>query len=141
MARKVSAGDDKVATDAVSPGETERRIRHARLEIDAIDRTIVRQLARRAGVVAKISRIRGAARKDPKREREVVRNAVRLNRRAARESGIGYPNRSVADIFRVILEAGGAVQAEAASGRSGRRRRAGGGRVRASSKRQREKES
>ncbi|MGE5276560.1 MAG: chorismate mutase [Acidobacteriota bacterium] len=119
-----------------------RKIRDARVEIDAIDRAIVRQLARRARVVAQISRIRGAARRDPKREREVVRNAVRLHRRTARESGVGYPDRAVGEVFRVLLEAGGAVQAEATSGRSRRPRRAGEGRGRASPKRRRkQKES
>ena len=117
---------------------TAKKIRGARRAIDAIDRTIVRQLARRARVVAEISRIRGAARRDPKREREVVRNAVRLHRATARKSGVGYPDRAVGEIFRVILEAGGAVQAEATSEPSGRPRRAGGGRDRASSKRRRE---
>jgi chorismate mutase len=124
------------------PARTAKEIRDARLEIDAIDRAIVRQLARRARVVAEISRLRGAARRDPKREREVVRNAVWLHRATARQSGIGYPDGAVEEIFRIVLEAGGAVQADATSGRSRLPRRAGGDRSRASSKRRRkQKES
>ena len=124
------------------PAETAKKIREARLEIDAIDRAIVRQLARRAKVVAEISRIRGAARRDPKREREVQRNAERLHRATARQSGVGYPDRAVGEIFRVILEAGGAVQAEATAGRSPRPRRPRGNRDRAPSKsRRKQKES
>ena len=91
--------------------QTAGRIRDARLQIDAIDRAIVRQLALRAGVVAEISRIRGGQRRDPQREREVIRNAVRLNRRMTRKYGSGYPDRSVERIFKVLIEAGGAIQA------------------------------
>jgi chorismate mutase len=115
-----------------SPGGMARRIRSARIEIDAIDRAIVRQLAIRAGVVAKITRIRGAERRDPKREREVVRNAVRFNRRTARKYLVGYPDDLVADIFKVILKAGGAVQAEALALDKGVRARSGDGRPRRS---------
>jgi chorismate mutase len=103
---------EKTASRALTNDEVAKRIRNARLEIDTIDRAIVRQLAFRASVVAKISRIRGVERRDPKREREVIRNAVRLNGRMTRKYGVGYPDRSVAYIFKVIIEAGGAVQAE-----------------------------
>ena len=103
----------KGATRVVPPDEMARRIKKARLRIDAIDRAIVRQLAFRASVVAEISRIRGVQRRDAKREREIVRNAVRLNRRTTRKYRVGYSDRSVADIYKVIFEAGGAVQAEA----------------------------
>ncbi|HTO89468.1 MAG TPA: chorismate mutase [Thermoanaerobaculia bacterium] len=125
--------------EVASPDEMASRIDRARLEIDAIDRAIVRQLAIRAGVVAKIARIRGAERRDPKREREVVRNAVRFNRRTARKYRFGYPDGLVADIFKVILKAGGAVQAEALALEKGIRARSGDGRPRRVRRRRREK--
>ncbi len=141
MARRVrpTGGPDDV-TEVVAPDEMARRIRNARLEIDAIDRAIVQQLAIRAGVVAQITRIRGAERRDPKREREVVRNAVRFNRRTARKCRVGYPDRLVADIFKVILNAGGAVQAKALAPGEGVRARSGDGRSRRSRLRTKEKE-
>jgi chorismate mutase len=141
MAQRVRPGggpDD--ARGVVSPDEMARRIRNARLEIDAIDRAIVRQLAIRAGVVARITGIRGAQRRDPKREREVIRNAVRFNRRTARKYRIRYPDRLVADIFKVILRAGGAVQAGALAPLEGVRARSGDGRLRRSRRSARSKE-
>jgi chorismate mutase len=97
----------KTASRAVTKDEAAKKIRKARLEINAIDRAIVRQLAFRARIVAKISRIRGVGRRDPRREREVIRNAVRLNGRMTRNSGVGYPDRTIASIFKAILDAGG----------------------------------
>jgi chorismate mutase len=107
----------KTVSRAPKRMEAAARIRKARLRIDAIDRAVVRLLAFRASVVAEISRVRGAQRRDPKREREVIRNALRLNGRMTRKLGVGYPDRLVADIFKVIIEAGGAVRAGVHAGR------------------------
>jgi len=107
----------KTVSRAQKRMEAAARIRKARLRIDAIDRAVVRLLAFRASVVAEISRAREAQRRDPKREREVIRNALRLNRQMARQLGVGYPDRLVADVFKVIIEAGGAVQAGGHAGR------------------------
>lgn len=107
----------KTVSRAPKRMEAAARIRKARLRIDAIDRAVVELLAFRASVVAEISRVRGAQRRDPKREREVIRNALRLNGRMTRKLGVGYPDRLVADIFKAIIEAGGAVRAGVHAGR------------------------